>query len=64
MITLDRSTGMLILSIMVFLLSLFVYKLGSDIRANRLKANRKTRKEQFINALKHRWICTNDKKEP
>lgn len=61
MISIDRSTGLLILSIMVFLLS--VYKLGNDIRAYRLKTKRKTSKERFIAGAKKRWICTHYKKE-
>lgn len=63
MLTINGSTFVLIVSILGFMFSMFLYKLGTDIKANKRKEKQQTRKECFLTALKKRWICPKNKEE-
>lgn len=61
MLMIDGPTMVLIISILVFFASLFLYKLGMDIRTNRIRVKRKTRKDRIVATLHKRWVCHNTK---
>lgn len=51
----DGPTSALILSILGLFVTLFLYKLGADIRKIRIKKQRITYKERFYTAVQKRW---------
>ncbi|MFW9620284.1 MAG: hypothetical protein ACMV0K_12490 [Sulfurospirillum sp.] len=51
----DGPTIALILSILGLLATLFLYKLGNDVRKIRIKKQRITYKERFYTAVQKRW---------
>ena len=51
----DGPTIALILSILGLFVTLFLYKLGSDIRKYRIKKQRLTFKERLADAAHKRW---------
>lgn len=51
----DGPTSALILSILGLLATLFLYKLGNDVRKIRIKKQRITYKERFYTAVQKRW---------
>lgn len=51
----DGPTIALILSILGLLATLFLYKLGNDVRKIRIKKQRITYKERFYIAAQKRW---------
>lgn len=53
----------LIISILAFLFSLFLYTLGTDIKAHTQKEKRQTRQERLMHALKKRWHSQDMQKE-
>ena len=54
----DGPTSALILSILGFMATLFLYKLGADIRKIRIKKQRITYKERFYIAAQKRFKKT------
>ena len=48
-------TFALLLSILGLLATLFLYKLGADVRKNRLKKQRISFKERLYKAIQKRW---------
>ena len=63
MLAIDGSTMVLIISILAFLFSLFLYTLGTDIKARHRREKRQTRQERLMHALKKRWHCLDTQKE-
>ncbi len=53
--SIDGPTSALILSILGLLATLFLYKLGNDVRKIRIKKQRITYKERFYTAVQKRW---------
>jgi len=53
--SLDGSTIALILSILGLMATLFLTKLGNDVRKNRIKNQRLSYKEKISLAVKKRW---------
>ncbi len=53
--SIDGPTIALILSILGLLATLFLYKLGNDVRKIRIKKQRITYKERFYTAVQKRW---------
>lgn len=52
---LDGQTVALLLSILGLLATLFLYRLGTDVRKKRIKKERITFKERFNTAVQKRW---------
>ncbi len=62
--SIDGPTSALILSILGLLATLFLYKLGADIRKIRIKKQRITYKERFYTAVQKRFKkISNDTQE-
>ncbi len=51
----DGPTIALILSILGLFVTLFLYKLGSDVRKTRIKKQRMTCKKRLADAVHKRW---------